>query len=61
MDTRSFEEVWDELQWLKGKTVYTLDQHEENEIKRFDDNGMWRLSHASNASGSETLINKREF
>ena len=40
---RSFDEIWHDLQQLKGKTVFTLVYRVRNEIVDFDSRGMLRL------------------
>jgi hypothetical protein len=44
MKTRTFEEVWCDLERLKGKTVYTLVHHVRSDIIDVDSSGMMRRS-----------------
>jgi hypothetical protein len=56
---RPFDEVWQELKQLEGKTVYTLCRRWRNDILRFDSNRMWRVAHRG--SKQPKPVPKRTF
>ena len=62
MSQRSFEEIWQELHRLKGKTVETLCYGMKNDIVDFKPKkGMIRISHAPQATGDEKTVPKNTF
>ena len=59
MQTRTFEEVWQDIKKLEGTCVYTLCNHTKNHIKKVNEKELIRYSNGGR--GSSKPVNKSVF